>query len=123
LTGEAIPLEDWLEESTPKKPEVGALSPEDTVDLESGYTASPVRMRNVRVELENEIRGTVPESENVVPVEPTVFKEGIGPDISLTEMMNEIMALKITKYNYLDSNGSVYVRDFDPVYGLRLTKT
>jgi hypothetical protein len=87
--------------------DVPVLDDEDENQLNSGYVTTPERMTNARRDLENNLRGIAVDSVDANILAGERVENGMGPDLSLTDMMNDILTLKITKYNYLDSNGCI----------------
>ena len=86
------------------------LDEEDTEQLNTGYVMTPDRSRNIRREIRNLAAAvdedTVDEDEESPASDPS-DQAGMGPDLSLNDMMNDVLALQVTKYGYLDTNGSI----------------
>jgi hypothetical protein len=83
------------------------LEDQDRGQFDTGNATTPARMRNAAREHQNDLQGVSDVTDERDGNDPELVENGMGPDLSLTEMMNDILALKITKYFYLDSNGCI----------------
>ena len=83
------------------------LDEDDEQQIETGYVATPASMRNAARDLRATLRGIDVEPEEADGHDEERVTANMGPDLSLEDMMNDILTLKRSKYFYLDSNGCI----------------
>lgn len=84
------------------------MEDEDEATLNTGYVMTPHQMRNMSTDNHNDDDANDFESdEEDVPVAPQGSDLEMGPDLSLADLLNDIVALKVSQFAYLDTDGNI----------------